>query len=583
MKLGKRRRNVRSRGRTIPINGERPGIDNADGRNKLQSMATIPVAGHTVDLARRLLLDAEGQRVELRAQALELLCLLAERAGEVVDKRSAIDRVWPGMVVTDDSLVQAIGDIRQAIGDAKHVAIQTVPRRGYRLIADQPASELPESSVPPSTPAKRWQRPWALAATAALLLGTAIGAAAWWTNRSPLERLGQPVIAVLAFRDLSAQAGDNLLGEGLAEELIGDLARDVDLPVVSGRSSFQLDLQKVAAPEVAKRLNVRYLIDGSVRRQGEQFAIRAQLIDGSDGRIVWTHDASAGAAELDALRQALVERMAGSVRVSLWQLQKQRALARPAASLDAHALALRTYAAKHQFNGPAYRIGRAAGEEAIRLDPNNAFAWAALGYLNSLDAGNGFTGEWTPDRRGEALVQIDRALQLDPQLPLAHQARAVTLRAMNRVPEALRAAETAVRLAPGDADNVAILAFVRVAVGRVDDARAAIDKALPMFPIPPAYVTLFDAEVRWAARDFERALAQANDCLERAPRYSFCRFVRMMVLAEMGRLDEAQRDAAHLREQVPKALAGMSKTSRGAELDARRDKVLEMLGVAAAN
>lgn len=95
----------------------------------------VRIGGHEVDLDRRTLLDAAGRSIELRPQAIELLCLLAEHAGEVVDKHRAIDRVWPGMVVTDDSLVQAIGDIRRALGDDKHQVVQTVPRRGYRLIA----------------------------------------------------------------------------------------------------------------------------------------------------------------------------------------------------------------------------------------------------------------------------------------------------------------------------------------------------------------------------------------------------------------------------------------------------------------
>ncbi|MDO9284620.1 MAG: winged helix-turn-helix domain-containing protein, partial [Aquabacterium sp.] len=114
--------------------------------------STVALPGHVVDLARHALLTADGQRVELRPQALDLLCLLAARAGETVDKRHLIDVVWPGLVVTDDSLVQAVGDIRRAIGDNQHQVLQTVPRRGYRLIAAVPAPAIEPAPGATDTP-----------------------------------------------------------------------------------------------------------------------------------------------------------------------------------------------------------------------------------------------------------------------------------------------------------------------------------------------------------------------------------------------------------------------------------------------
>lgn len=407
---------------------------------------------------------------------------------------------------------------------------------------------------------------------------------AWRNTASPVERPGQPALAVLAFRTESAQPTDSLLGQSVAEELIGDLARNVDVPVVSGRSSFQLDLQKLAAPEVAQRLKVRFLVDGSVRRDGEQLVIHAQLIDGIDGRVVWNHDASAGVADWAAARAGLVDRMAGSVRTSIWRVEKQRALsARTPASLDACTLATRAYADKHLFNGPAYRDGRAAAERAIQLDPNYAFAWAVLGYLNSIDSGNNFTGEWKPSQRGEALAQIDRALQLDPELPLAHQARCNTLLVLGRVPEALAAGETAVQLAPGDADNLVLLAWAQASAGRTDAARTTIDKALALYPIAPVYVNLAEADVRWAAGELDAALAAIDRCIERAPRYAWCRIMRAILYVELNRLEDAKRDAALFRELQPNASRATFETFAFVpELHARRMKAADALGFAQA-
>jgi DNA-binding winged helix-turn-helix (wHTH) protein len=108
----------------------------------------VHLPSHRIDLHGRRVLRADGSEVTLRPQAMDLLCDLARHAGEVVTKRDLLDRVWPDMVVTDDSLVQAVGDARRAIGDERHAVIQTVPRRGYRLIAA--AAPLPAVEAVPA-------------------------------------------------------------------------------------------------------------------------------------------------------------------------------------------------------------------------------------------------------------------------------------------------------------------------------------------------------------------------------------------------------------------------------------------------
>lgn len=125
-------------------------------RGMADTLASIRIRDRRVDLRGRRLLAADGTEVALRPQALDLLCELARHAGEVVTKREVFDRIWPGMVVTDDSLVQAVGDVRRAIGDEHHAVLQTVPRRGYRLIADEdmqpaaPAAAVPSAAAPRS-------------------------------------------------------------------------------------------------------------------------------------------------------------------------------------------------------------------------------------------------------------------------------------------------------------------------------------------------------------------------------------------------------------------------------------------------
>jgi adenylate cyclase len=467
------------------------------------------------------------------------------------------------------------------------------PIRAYRVILATEPSSLVASVRRAITPARRRKLVVAglLGAIVALLAiggwlmpGTPVGRAlaliSLSGSRTGIERLSKPAIAVLAFHGESAgNPDDAMLGESVAEEMIAEFARNVDTPVVSGRSSFQVSLKKLTAQDAARQLAVRYLVDGSVRREGEQLAIRTQLVDGTDGRIVWTHDDQVGVSGLSGARIALMQRLAGSVTSSVWRVEKQRVLTRPPASLDAYTLAMRAYADKHRFTPDAYRAGRRDAEQAIRLDSDYAFAWAVLGYLNALDALMGMTGEWNYGRFGEALAQIDHAIQLDPSLALAHQARALVLSRMGRPAEALAAGETAVQLAPGDGDNLAILGAVQYEAGRVAESRKTLDKALLLYPIVPVYVSLFDARTHWAAREYEAAIKAASYCIDRAPYYLACRATRARTFFEMGRLDEARKDIEYVLKVQPHATRSVMGTTNSPELQQRLHKAAAALGL----
>src|SRR5450755_3302725 len=115
----------------------------------LAAGSKIPVAGHVLDIGRELLLDPVGRVVELRPQAYQVLRHLALNSGRLVSKDELLGAVWPNLVVTDDSLVQAIGDVRRALGAAGPEAVKTLPRRGYMLI-DTAATCLADPPPPTS-------------------------------------------------------------------------------------------------------------------------------------------------------------------------------------------------------------------------------------------------------------------------------------------------------------------------------------------------------------------------------------------------------------------------------------------------
>lgn len=506
------------------------------------------------DPARLELCGPDGTEIRLRPQSMKVLEHLIAHAGRVVGRDELFAAVWPGVIVTDDSLVQCISDIRAAIGDERHELLRTVPRRGYRLDLPAPAGSEdlrlePVPAGPQEAPRPRRGRAPAIA-TLLLLLVVAI-AWSWWQGSRATSAASAAIpfgarssIAVLRFRGEGPDPNADTIAAGFAEDLIGDLACNVDVKVVSARSSFVLDAQQLEPRAIAQRLGVGYLLDGRVQVAPDALQTRLQLIDGSDGRVVWTDQSKITKSTMSSQRDALLRRIAGSAQSSMRRDLERRALGHPPASLDVYTLTLRGYANKHRFTAAATRAARAELAEALRLDPDYAPAWAVLGYVNLIDAAQQVTGEWPFGRMTEALAQIDRAIVLDPTLAIAHQARASALVYLQRPQEAVAAGEQAVRLAPGDADNLLFLANALQSAERVPEALRAMEAALALYPIEPAYVSAIHTPVLWKAGQLDAALRRADECLAKMPAFKRCGLVRVWVLAETGREEEARREAA---------------------------------------
>lgn len=522
----------------------------------MQQPRTVVVGSALYDRSRGDLRRVDdGLAVPIRPQSLRVLDVLLDNVGRLVTRDALHATVWPGVVVTDDSLVQCIAEIRRAIGDTQHEIVRTVPRRGYRLeAAVGDASGSNDAAV--VAPAQVRGRRIGVAAIVAMAL-VAVLAVGWRSIAPPVPGLiaapdvVRPALAVMAFKAADAESGMQALGAGWAEDLAASLARDADLRLVSTRSSFAVSPS--ASPVAAAReLGVRYLVDGRVRRIEDVLQITAQLIDGHDGTIVWTERLDLTKENFAAERDALIRKVAASVQASMRRREKDLARQLPG-SMDAHVLTLRAYGNKHRYEPEAYRSARADLEEALRLAPEHAAAWAGLGYLNGIDAINRITGAWSMEQLPQALGQIDRALALDPALSVAFQARAIVLGAMRRQADSLRAAEEAVRIAPGDPDNLVVLAKALVEAGRVDDSLANMRGALGLYPIEPVYVSFIAAHVFWAGALHEEATTAARRCVERAPRFTNCRITLASSLVESDRLDEARAQALEIRALMPTA------------------------------
>lgn len=518
--------------------------------------AELRLNGFTLDLERAELRTAEGRSVTIRAQAMAVLLELAKRQGELVTKQDLFARVWPGVSVTDDSLVQCIVEIRRALGDTRQQLVRTLPRRGYILTRgddhETERSEPTGETVPPSPPERRFRRRGLAMLIAAAIVAVAAGG--WWSIRRGAEGVPESTaglganLAVLPLRAIpwpeaagaTSEAAPD--GEGLAWMIAGELARNAEMRVSSPIATAALAREGLAAAAIGRRQGVRYVIDGSVARRDERLRLVVQLVDARDDAIAWTWQFEATAHQLPQAADELVTRVGRSLGASVRELRKAEALRRPPATLEVYDRVARGIALKHRLTPASLQQARLELQEAIRQDPQHAPAWLYLGWVKAIAITNRADPALGPADLPRALADVRHAIELDPAMPAAWQGLAVVLVHSGQHREAVVAAERSVVAGPGDPDNWLFLGWALEHAGKPVEGLREVEKALAWNPIRPGYYPAIHARVAYAAGRYDDALKSAHECINRTPAVVSCKALWLSASMRLGRAAEARAE-----------------------------------------
>jgi len=272
---------------------------------------------------------------------MRLLLCLAERAGEVVSIDDLLDQVWSGVVVTQDSVYQAVASLRRQLGDdAKEPAyIATVPRLGYRMVAsvspwaDEPIAPLIAAAAVAGAASSRaitdepmpGPRPRARALAAGAALGLVLVVALLFYGKvlndhhaTTSANAAQNTVAVLPFLDLTSQKMDEeYFADGMTEELIDKLSKIPGLRVPPPTSSFYFKGRKITIADIAKSLGVAYVLDGSVRKSDTTLRVAARLIRADDGYVVWSETFDRPFDDKLAVQEDIASEVAKALRASI--------------------------------------------------------------------------------------------------------------------------------------------------------------------------------------------------------------------------------------------------------------------------
>jgi transcriptional activator of cad operon len=239
--------------------------------------------------------------VRVEARTMRLLQCLAEHAGETVSIDDLLSQAWPDVTVTSDSVYQSVATLRRLLGDdpKNPVYIATVPRLGYRMLA--PVSAWMDEIHDAAAGQRRRPRAFLLWGGCALMAVLLAGAFLVYSRMASRREAAtgsaaQRSVAVLPFLDLTEGMRNEEFADGVTEELIDKLSKVPGLHVSSATASFYFKNKQVALGEIAKKLGVAYILDGSVRKSGARLRVAARLVRAETGYVMWTetYDRPAG-------------------------------------------------------------------------------------------------------------------------------------------------------------------------------------------------------------------------------------------------------------------------------------------------
>jgi TolB-like protein len=475
-----------------------------------------------LDLSLRQL-ARDGVPIPLSSRALDILCALALAQGEVVTKDELMARVWPGLVVDENTIRVHVSALRKALdeGTSGQTHLMTVPGRGYRLVGLEP--QLSASGSRP---------------------GSSSGPA----------QSDRPSIAVLPFQNMSGDPDQEYFADGMVDEIITGLSRIKWLLVISRNSTFIYKNRPVPIREVADKLGVRYVLEGGVRKSGNRIRISAQLIDARTDAHLWAEQYDRVLEDVFALQDEITMRVISAIEPSLRKAETDRVKRQRPSNLNAYDLVLRSLPLVFAMVPKDAEIAIPLLESAVKLQPDYGAAYAFLGWcyhhrfvrsglgeehrIAAVQHAREAVAQGSDDATAlavaahviaylehdtpTALKLFDRALELSSSNIFALSLSAIALAWMGKGELAVERAERAIRLSPFDSYNFRsyhALAITSFSSGRYQDAVDAARNAVHYNPhFGPARAVLAAALLR-VGRAAE-AKAAGRDMVECEPTFT---------------------------------------------------------------
>ncbi len=482
----------------------------------------------------------DGAPISLEPQVHDLLSYLIDNRDRVVSRDELNEEIWDGRIVSDAALSTGIRSVRKALGDdrTKQSFVKTHPKRGFQFVATV------ENGSPDTAPSALSGRPAIeklplrfVAVALTIMAAAVIGAVVLVDNPAPTDRPDLS-IAVLPFDNLSGDPTQDYFADAFTEDLITDLSRIRDAFVIARRSSFTYKDRSVDIKTVANELGVRYVLEGSVRREGDQVRINAQLIDGEADKHIWSDRYDRMQTEAFAPNNDVTGRIASALKAELREADSRRAI--PDGDLEAWDYALRGNVELVQPDRD-FHEAKELLEKAIELDPDIAAAWSGMAFIHFAASFGNLAGISAPNSKDLSLDAAQRSVELDPKNAEGHWMVGVGLTRNGETGLAMASCNTAKAINPNNDCAYVCEALTLMALGRPLEAVPVFEHSIrlnPRFRVFTKYKFMGVAYVQ-EGRD-DKAIEVLNRALAESPKDPISHFALSAAMAHSGRLDEAR-------------------------------------------
>ena len=522
----------------------------------------------------------EGVEVKLEPKVMQVLVFLAQHSGKVVSREALEAVVWAGMVVGYDALSGSIIKLRKALGDdSRHPRyIETVSKKGYRLIAsvsevgeddaDRQDGNATNTQISSNLESATNRITFTLIATSVILIAVLL---LWHflvqapVNKSQTTTTANtadkplitgkiskvPSVVVLPFKNLSDDLQQDYFSDGITDDIITDLSQVSSLRVIARQSAYHYKDMNINLDDVARELDVNYIVEGSVQKAGERIRINVQLTNVDKGSHIWADRFDSEVTNLFEIQDTITQRVIEAMYVTLSNQENERIAIRTTNNFEAYDTFLLGQQHSKNRTQEGYDLTIDAYRRAIQLDPQYARAYGALAVTLTRGYRQQLTKLSFEEARERALKLAKKAIELDQSSPPVYWSLGYVHLFRKEYEEAEAAARQATNLSPNYADGYGLLAFISNWRGKAQDAARYIKKAIALNPYHTFDYPWNLGFAYYTLGRYDEASHALQQALVKNPSVLYPRLFLTACYVRLGQQDDAEWEIEQVKMQQP--------------------------------